>query len=205
MMNNANPNNRDEVLYAFDQACSRPTAKQIVEWTTRFPQYADDIRAHAAVIRDCLANEGQPVIEPDETMLTRGFSAVMDVLYHARNSAAPATSPAPKTFDACMRERNMDVRRLARELDIDRGVLADLVSGRMLAPVRKRFSDAVSSVLALSKEAFDAAHTLALASQRLVGHLNATHVATAPPRKYEDIIRDSSMSDERKRFWLEEE
>jgi hypothetical protein len=38
---------RDEVLFAFHQACERPTAEQIIAWTDRYPQFADDIRSHA--------------------------------------------------------------------------------------------------------------------------------------------------------------
>lgn len=43
---------RDEVLFAFHQACERPTAEQIIEWTQRYPPFADDIRDHAAVRLD---------------------------------------------------------------------------------------------------------------------------------------------------------
>ena len=37
---------RDEVLFAFQEACPRPTAQQLIDWTGRYPQFAEDIRAH---------------------------------------------------------------------------------------------------------------------------------------------------------------
>ena len=43
---------RDKVLWEFYQTCERPTATQILEWTTRYPRFADDIRAHAAIRLD---------------------------------------------------------------------------------------------------------------------------------------------------------
>ncbi|MBJ7408328.1 MAG: hypothetical protein JHD07_35630, partial [Bradyrhizobium sp.] len=45
---NRNPE-RDDVLFAFHQTCDNPTAEQVSEWTRRYPQYADDIREHAAL------------------------------------------------------------------------------------------------------------------------------------------------------------
>ena len=36
---------RDEVLFAFHQACNDPTAQEIIKWVKRYPQFANDIRA----------------------------------------------------------------------------------------------------------------------------------------------------------------
>lgn len=38
---------RDEILFAFHDACEHPTAEQIMEWTSRYPEFAGDIIAHA--------------------------------------------------------------------------------------------------------------------------------------------------------------
>lgn len=48
---------RDEVLYAFHRAYDRPTAEQIVEWVTKYPQFAEDIRTHAAISWDWAARD----------------------------------------------------------------------------------------------------------------------------------------------------
>ena len=138
---------RDEVLFAFHRACERPTAEQIIAWTDRYPQFADDIRSHAAVSRDWAASEDLPAVEADETMLARAYSNALNALYEAEieaSSAAPAR--AAKNFHEMLKERGKEVFQLAGELDIARGVLADLFNGWMLAPVRKRIVDAVTSV-----------------------------------------------------------
>src|SRR4051794_9861937 len=49
------PQDRDAVLFAFHEACPRPTAEQIIDWTSRYPHFAEDIRDHAAVARDWVA------------------------------------------------------------------------------------------------------------------------------------------------------
>jgi hypothetical protein len=54
---------RDEVLFTFHEAYERPTAENIIEWTRRYPQFADDIRAHAAVAWDWAATELRCVME----------------------------------------------------------------------------------------------------------------------------------------------
>ena len=40
---------RDEVLFAFHRECATPTLDQIIDWTQRYPEFADDIRAHAGI------------------------------------------------------------------------------------------------------------------------------------------------------------
>src|SRR5579863_5290476 len=118
---------RDEVLFAFHQACDRPTAEQIIEWTRRYPQFADDIRAHAMVSRDWAARDGLPAEEPDESMLVRGFSRVLNAIYNAEHAAVSNASFAPvQSFHQMVAARGTDVPTLSRELDITRSVLADL-------------------------------------------------------------------------------
>jgi hypothetical protein len=73
----------DEVLFAFHQACSNPSADDIIAWTGRYPQFAADIRAHAAILKDWAARRNLPADEPDELMLTRARSRALDALYNA--------------------------------------------------------------------------------------------------------------------------
>jgi len=196
---------RDEVLFAFHQACERPTADQIIAWTDRYPQFADDIRSHAAVSRDWAASEGLLAVEADETMLARAYSNALNALYEAEikaSSAAPVR--AAKNFHEILKERGKEIYQLAGELDVARGVLADLFNGWMLAPVRKRLIDAVASSLSITRAAFDDALTFALQNPRLE-HAKADHAPTVTPRPCDEIIRDSPMSPERKRYWLEED
>ena len=53
-------NARDEVLYAFHRAYERPSAAEIIEWVTRYPQFAEDIRGHAALARDWAGGQSRP-------------------------------------------------------------------------------------------------------------------------------------------------
>jgi hypothetical protein len=196
---------RDEVLFAFHRACNDPTAEQIIEWTSRFPQFADDIRTHAALLKDWAAREGLPAEEPDETMLARGRSRALDALYNAEVAlTSEETSASPRSFEQMMYACGKDVPQLARDLDIARGILAALVGGRMLAPVGGRLVTALMAALAITHDAFNDALQSALAAPR-IGHAKANGAPTVIAQSYEALIRSSSMTDEQKQHWLSED
>ena len=105
---------RDEVLFAFHEACSRPTAQQIIDWTSRYPQFADDIRAHAAVARDWDTRRELAAEEPSETELARAYSRAINALYEADTKAATSAT-APQTFQDILAARGTNARALAQE------------------------------------------------------------------------------------------
>jgi hypothetical protein len=196
---------RDEVLFAFHRACNDPTAEQIIEWASRFPQFADDIRAHAALLKDWAAREGLPAEEPDETMLARGRSRALDALYNAEVALTSEETPASsRSFERMMYACGKDVPQLARDLNIARGILAALVGGRMLAPVGGRLVTALMAALAITHDAFNDALHSALAAPR-IGHAKANGAPTVIAQSYEALIRSSSMTEERKHHWLSED
>ena len=194
---------RDEVLFAFHEACPRPTAEQIMDWTSRYPQFADDIRAHAAVARDWDARHELPVEEPSETELARAYSRAINALYEADAKAA-AGAPAPQTFQDILAARGTNARALAQEVGISRGVIADLIGGRMRAPVGRRFLDAVCRALAITHAVFSGAIEMALGRPQPV-LAKAASTPTVNARSYEEVIRDSGMTEEQIRYWLDED
>ena len=203
-MTTTNPKDtRDEVLFAFHQAYEHPTTEQIIEWIRRYPQFAEDIRAHAAIAWDWAARKAFPVVQPDAGMLARGHSRVLNALYNAEIAAKAASEPC-ESFQQMMAERETDVPRLARQLDIARSVLADLVNGGVLAPVGKRLVNALTQALNITVKAFDGALQLALNTPRL-GLAKADGPPTIIPRQYEEVIHASNMAPERKEYWLSDD
>jgi hypothetical protein len=196
---------RDEVLFAFHRACERPSAADIIEWVTRHPEFADDIRAHAAIRREC----GDESIEEqaddeDAVLFARGRSHALSALHEAKARTADEAPTNASTFDQLMAERSVDIPKLAKELDIARGVLAALFGGRMDRPVGKKLVTALMTALRISLHQFDQALEKALGSPKL-GHAKGSQSATIYRQAYEEVIRESTMSDERKAYWLGEE
>jgi hypothetical protein len=185
--------------------CSNPTAEQIVKWIEQYPHLADDIRSHAAIIKDWAAREGLPMLEPSEAMVSRGHSRAMDALHKAQTARSAESAGANAlTFDQIMASCGTDVPQLSRKLHIARGVLSALVSGRMLPPVGERLIAALTSCWSISREVFNDALQSALASPRL-GHAKAEGIPSVIPRSYEDLVRASSMTADRKQYWLGED
>ncbi|MDA4848780.1 hypothetical protein [Hoeflea poritis] len=193
---------RDAVLFAFHQECEKPTAMQILDWVRRYPEYAEDIRAHAAVSHDWAARKSEEEVEVSQSLLDRGFSNALNALHNARVEAEePAQS---KSFHDLAAAQGIDVVQMAQDMDIARGVLAELFDGAMRPPVRKRIVDAVCDILKISRAMFDAALSLALQQPRF-GHAKANGPPTVNARTCDQIIRESRMTPERKRYWLEED
>lgn len=192
----------DEVLYAFDQACPRPSAADIIEWCGRYPEFADDIREFAAVSRDISARDGDAEEVADISLLNRAFSQVLNLIYEAEH--APASTEQAESFQQLMQNTQTDVPSLAREMNIERSVLADLVGGRICPPVGRRFGATLTRLLSVAQDRVDAAIEIALRGGGAV-HAKSKCAPTSQARPYADVIRSSSMSEDRKRYWLDED
>lgn len=196
---------RDEVLFAFHQAFDKPTAQEIATWASKFPQFAEDIRAHAAIAWDWVARKDQVPEELDEGLAARCYSQVLNLMYDAAQASEhEEVSVASHSFQQILESAGKDVPQLARELNVGRSVLADLFNGWMSAPVSKRLVDALTSSLAITREAFSSALQHAL-RQPYLGHAKADEAPTVTARSCEEIIRDSNMSSERKAYWVGED
>lgn len=194
---------RDEVLSAFHSECERPSAADILRWVQKYPQFADDIREHAALSRDMDDAKAATPSADDQAFFARARSHALNALHEARKRASEASAIATSSFDALMSAERTDIPRLAKELNISRGVLAAMMGGRMKAPVGTRLVKEIRRVLNISIDQFDAAFRLALESPQM-GHAKATSAATVHRQSYEEIIQDASMSDEQKTYWLSE-
>jgi hypothetical protein len=192
---------RDRVLMAFHNECQKPNVEQILEWIKRFPKYADDIRAHAAVARDWVAGVEGADEEVSQSALDTAYSNALNAIYSAQKKEAQPN--VATSFDDIAAAHNIDPVDMADEMDIARGVLADLFDGAMLRPVRKRLKDAVCAMLQITGAMFEGAHDLALANPRF-GHAKSTDTPVIRARPCDEIIRDSPMPPERIRYWLEE-
>lgn len=196
---------RDEVLFAFHQTCHNPTSQQVNEWTRRYPQYADDIREHAAVRAQWASDSDEQDVQPDESLLARGRSQALNLLHNARQESAAAQNISEKTWPQAVSAAGFDIPRLARCINIDRMVLAELNAGRMRLPLGRRLSDALTDVFGVSTAWLERAVADLLAGPRRLGHAKADEAPTINTRSYAEVIRASPMSDDDKRYWLGED
>lgn len=194
---------RDDVLFAFQQECSRPTADDISMWVRKYPQFAEDIRIHAGIARD-MADEEENPMEVPETVFRRGYSRALSALYSADLENAASESNTYCSFEAVLEARGKTIPTLASEFDIRRSIIADLFGGRVSPPLSKRMTEALQRSLAISAEKVLELLQNALGQPRL-GMAKATKISAVAARPFEDVVRSSDMSGEKIRYWLDED
>lgn len=196
---------RDEVLFAFHRECATPTLDQIIDWTQRYPEFADDIRAHAGIMRDWAADEDAEEEVVDELMMNRARSRALNAIYNAQAVEQDNTQAAPETtFDQLLSSAGLDTRQLGRAINVGRDVLSDLFRGRMSPPIGPRLVKALLGQLKATPAQFDRALAYSQAHPSM-GHAKASQQPTIIQCSYEESIRRSSMLPERKSYWLEED
>ena len=205
MTDNTHKEERDEVLFAFHRACRKPSAADIVEWISRYPELAEDIRDYAAMLRDANPDLEADVSEEDDVFFARGRSHAINALHEHKAGQARATSLDSRlTFDQLRGRLSLDIPKLAKIVGITRGILSALTTGKMAKPVASRLLKAIIEALQVTPEEFDRAHDRALASPTL-GHAKGSASATIIRQTCEQIIRDSELPDDRKAYRLSED
>jgi len=197
---------RDDVLFAFHNECERPTAAEIAKWVELYPQFAGDIRDHAAMSNewDETACEASDV---DESTLARGRSNALNLLHQVRQERPQQQAVDEKTaenWSQLVSRAGFDIPRLARTINIDRMVLAELNAGRIRMPIGKRLRDALSDVLNVSMERLVLAISRLLNQPMRLGHAKADGPPVIRTRTYEEVIRASPMPPEQQNHWLSE-
>lgn len=193
---------RDDVLYAFHQECSRPTADDILRWVRRYPQFAEDIRIHAGISRDMAEEENS--MEVPETVFRRGYSRALSALYAADLENTAAESNTYCSFEEVLKARGKTIPTLASEIDIPRSIIADLFGGRVSPPLSKRMTDALQHSLVISADNVLDLLQYAIGHPRL-GMAKATSISAVVARKFEEVIRTSGMPEGKIRYWLDED
>jgi hypothetical protein len=210
MTNRSKDLDRDEVLTAFHEAYEKPTAENIIEWVKRYPEYAEDIRDHAAIALDVAARSPDDAEESvDERALNISFSYALDGLFAGdQESKIAANISRAVSFQEVLSARGKSIANLADEvggpIGISRAVVSDLCNGGMRPPITDRFKSRVARALRISTSSFDQKVQYSLDHPRL-GMPKSTVTPKINQRSYEEIIRGSSMNEEQIQYWLSED
>lgn len=183
-----NPKDLDDVLFQFHRAAEAVTPELVARWTGRYPQFADDIRAHAVEIVD---------------MQQR--AALAEEPLAADAVAVPQVEAVRPSLREVMGKAGTSLRDLADDLDIARSIVFDLNAGGiepLTVPVRfvrlaaERLREAQEWLAAVIANSHDRSASPAF---------KATGTPdTGRRRTWEEAVNDSDMEPERKAFWLAE-
>ena len=184
-----NTDDLDDVLFRFHCEADTVTPDLVAHWTGRYPQFADDIRAHAVELVDM---QHRAAVAEDAPLSKPTAASPSPV---ARPSLREVTGAAGTTL-----------RDLADDLDIARSIVFDVNAGgiepstirgpfvRLAAERLREAQDWLASVMANS---CDRSATPAF---------KASGAPEAGRRRtWDEAVNDSDMEPERKAFWLAEE
>ena len=188
------PTTLDEVLFAFHRAVHVPRPEDVTRWTKDYPQFADEIRAHAAEIVDmeALADEGADALGTSVTSPS-GVRASVPLV-------------GGTTLRDVVRARGWTLAEFADELGISPAIVSDVNSGRIRAEtVGAKFLRRAGELLGQTAAEFaavvvgpkqiPAAARLKSRSGRVEGR----------PMTWAEAVNASDMDDARKAFWLSDE
>ena len=178
----------DEVLFAFHQAVDIPSPQEVARWTKDYPQFADEIRAHAVEIIDMEA------LAADEPIV--GEAAV----------SKPAPAASGKTLREVIRECGMSLADFADDIDISPAVVSDVNTGRILPEtVPQKFARVAAGFLKRAVE--DISATVMGAKERPALAMLKAKAGPVEGRAvtWEEAVLASDMDEDRKAFWLSDE
>jgi transcriptional regulator with XRE-family HTH domain len=189
------PSTLDEVIFEFHTAVDVPTPSDIAHWTDKYPQFADEIRAHAVEMIDMEA-------------LAAGESLEMENAVVSLRPVAATSVPTVggRTLREVIRANGMTLPDFADELEISPVIVSDVNTGRILADtVPAKFMRLAARRLV---ETFDELVATVAGPKEIpaVGMMKAkSGQVTGRPMTWEEAVQASDMDDERKAFWLSDE
>ena len=185
------PATLETVLADFAETCPSPDARQLREWTTRHPEFAEDIVTLAALL---IGGE------------VRAASASAR---RERTGADARVPPSPErsgahTLADLLRRAGTDVPALEIRTGMRREVLAKLHAGLLAPPIEGRLVPRLAAALGTDAAAVRAA-IMASAAAPMTIHAKAAGAPIVIRQSYPDALTTSGMSQRERDDWLAED
>ena len=201
---------RDDALNAFLEENDRPTAENLQEWVKRYPQFREELVEFAAVWAEqlVLPHASELGAEAEKALVDRAMSHVLNVAY-SRDVETQEQNLHDAPFVSLTGEAEqagMKPLQLARACGLDLGLLSKLNSRqiqpwtipakliRLLADHLRKTTVAIQNYFAEPPFAATGKAFLSRGKPTSTGQQSFT-----------DAVRSSSLSDEEKARWLNEE
>ncbi|AYO81072.1 helix-turn-helix domain-containing protein [Methylobacterium brachiatum] len=187
----------DEVLIRFHEAVDAITPEVIDAWVSDYPQYADAIRAEALEILNLAYHGGATAAEyQPRDYASKIQAAVRRAIVREEKTEVP-------DLRAMLERQHLDVRTFAGKLGIARSIVSDIGTGQIVpSTIPAWFRRAGAECLGCAIEWFEA-----ILENSRPRAMTAVFKASDPPttgraRTWDEAIRASNMSEDRKTFWL---
>jgi len=197
----------DDVLFRFHCEVTNPTAEIVTAWIREYPDYADDIQAHAAEMLDMESRAQMPAPDLDHRE-AEARSAALNAVYRAGQAKVAVQSKFSSLREAAALA-GTSLRDIADDIDIARSVVSDVDSHAIVeATILRKFVRAVSPKV--NQGADDLWAVVISTSRPGTAGVRIEFKSLGPPtggrqRTWKEAIEASNMTPDRKAFWLSEE
>lgn len=187
----------NDVLVRFHEAVDAITPEVIDAWTSAYPQYADAIRSEALEILNLAYHGG--ATETDSQ--SRDYAAKVQAAV-GRAAEREDKTEVPD-LRAALERQHLDVRTFAGKLGIARSIVSDIGTGQIVpSTIPAWFRRAGADCLGCAIEWFEAILENSRPRPMTAAFKASDLPTTGRARTWEEAIRASSMSEDRKTFWL---
>lgn len=200
----------EDVLFAFRHEHERPSPDAVLEWTTRYPRFANEIREAAALWAEMemQAKLNRPSPD-DEKLVMEARSAALNALHSA--SKARSGAAEPRTLSEAIRQNGTTAAELGRQLSLPATVISQVVRGKIMgATIPEAFTRMIARLLGQEADwvrkcypgGVIAAYDLRRGEASPPTPISAS---TAAELTFQEAVMDASGMDEaQRRFWLED-
>jgi hypothetical protein len=186
---------------------ARPTAEIVTKWIRAYPQYADDIQAHAAEMLDMDSRADIPVADMTHRE-AEARSAALNAVYRAGKERA-AVQPRFSSLREAATLAGTSLREIADGIDLARAVVSDVDSHAIIeSTIPKKFARAIAPKV---NQSVDDLWVVIVSGQRPGSSaMRIEFKSIGPPtsgrqRTWKEAIEASNMTPDRKLFWLSED
>jgi hypothetical protein len=199
----------EDVLFAFRCKNERPSIDAVLDWTSRYPRFANEIREAAVLWAEMETQEDLNRPSPDdERLVAEARSAALSALHRAsvpRPHAAEARSLAE-----AVRHAGVTAAELARQMSLPASVVSQVVRGKIMgATIPETFTRMLARLLGREIEWVRGHYPggVIAAYSAVSGNGQTIGVSTSNSAEltFQESVMDANGIDEaQRRFWLEE-
>ena len=200
----------DDVIGTFASAADRPSKALVDEWIEKYPQFETEIVEFALEWAATVLVGSESLPAEEESHLVSNTMSYLQRVSRMQDHVAAAPAPAGsvnatrdqiKRVEAAFRACGPQAM-WAKNLGIDESILALFEEHMISPPVPQRLLNAFSSALNESVEAVSA--WMFQSDQPVILARLAAKAPTHSLWTFEQAVKNSTLSDEAKRQWLNE-
>ena len=195
----------EDVLFAFRAQNDRPTQDAVEQWMVLYPHFGKEIREAAALWAEFDLQETvyRPSSE-DERLVAEARSRAVNALH--RSSAAGAPVRQPRNLGDAVRQAGTTAAEIARQISLPTPVVSQILRSKVMgATIPDTFTRMVARLLGREVDWIRACYPAGIAAAYRIDERTDVTASTSVELTFQEVVMEANgLSDEQRRFWLDE-